>query len=109
MDRLNLPADWARATREAALRTRLDGAQRCRGFATMYLAIALVVLTAFCGLAVDATVLFLVDAKLSAAVDAVTSEQIRAVAGTYFERDGIALAAVGRTDALIEAQGVLVC
>jgi Flp pilus assembly protein TadG len=45
----------------------------------MYLAIALVVLTAFCGLAVDATVLFLVNAKLSSAVDAAALAGARSV------------------------------
>ena len=47
--------------------------------------------------------------ELSAAVDAVTSEQIQHLARTYFQSDGIALAAVGRTDALARAQGALVC
>jgi Flp pilus assembly protein TadG len=45
----------------------------------MYFAIALVVLTAFCGLAVDATVLFLVQAKLSAATDAAALAGARSV------------------------------
>ncbi|MGD0616625.1 MAG: VWA domain-containing protein [Bryobacteraceae bacterium] len=52
------------------MKTKRDGARRRRGFALMYSAIALIVLTVFCGLAVDATVLFLCRAKLSAAVDA---------------------------------------
>jgi Flp pilus assembly protein TadG len=45
----------------------------------IYSAIILFVLTAFCGLAVDATVLFLVDAKLSAAVDAAALAGARSV------------------------------
>jgi Flp pilus assembly protein TadG len=45
----------------------------------MYMAIALIVLTAFCGLAVDATVLFLIRAKLSAAVDAAALAGARSV------------------------------
>jgi Flp pilus assembly protein TadG len=52
------------------MKTKRAGISGRRGFALIYLAIALVVLTVFCGLAVDATVLFLCRAKLSAAVDA---------------------------------------
>ncbi|MGA2182189.1 MAG: VWA domain-containing protein [Bryobacteraceae bacterium] len=61
------------------MRTKRDGTQRRRGFALMYTAIALTVLTVFCGLAVDATVLFLVRAKLSAAVDAAALSGARSV------------------------------
>lgn len=62
-----------------------DGTKRRRGFGLMYCAIALTVLTAFCGLAIDATVLFLVNAKLSAAVDAAALAGARSVnlASTY--------------------------
>jgi len=45
----------------------------------MYSAIALVMLTVFCGLAVDATVLFLVRGKLSAAADAAALAGARSV------------------------------
>jgi len=45
----------------------------------MYSAVALTVLTVFCGLAVDATVLFLVNAKLSSAVDAAALAGARSV------------------------------
>jgi Flp pilus assembly protein TadG len=45
----------------------------------MYSAIALTVLTVFCGLAVDATVLFLVRAKLSSAADAAALAGARSV------------------------------
>ena len=56
-----------------------DGRRRQRGFALMYTAIALTVLTIFCGLAVDATILFLVRAKLSSAVDAAALSGARSV------------------------------
>lgn len=61
------------------MRTKRDGTQRRRGFALLYTAIALTVLTCFCGLAVDATVLFLVRAKLSSAVDAAALAGARSV------------------------------
>lgn len=61
------------------MRTKRDGTRGRRGFALMYSAIALVVLTVFCGLAVDATVLFLCRAKLSAAVDAAVLAGARSV------------------------------
>ena len=60
---------------------RIDGKSKeaRRGFAMMYSAVALTVLTVFCGLAVDATVLFLVNAKLSSAVDAAALAGARSV------------------------------
>jgi Flp pilus assembly protein TadG len=61
------------------MRTRWNGTPGRRGFALMYCAIALTVLTVFCGLAVDATVLFMVRAKLSSAVDAAALAGARSV------------------------------
>jgi Flp pilus assembly protein TadG len=61
------------------VRINQGGRNGQRGFAMMYSAIVLTVLTVFCGLAVDATVLFLVNAKLSSAVDAAALAGARSV------------------------------
>ncbi len=63
---------------EDLVRKQRDGKGQ-RGFALMYSAILLTVLTVFCGLAVDATILFLVRAKLSSAVDAAALSGARSV------------------------------
>jgi Flp pilus assembly protein TadG len=64
---------------EALMKTKGGRTRGRQGFALMYCAIALTVLTVFCGLAIDATVLFMVRAKLSGAVDAAALAGARSV------------------------------
>lgn len=64
---------------EVPVKTMLNRARKQRGFALMYSAIILTVLTVFCGLAIDATILFLVRSKLSSAVDAAALAGARSV------------------------------